>query len=301
MDVEQYQFDEAQKAAKVIREAQEAQVRQRYGLGVKIVLYVLAVGFLVISLIPIYLIISASFKTDLQIFAIPPVFVFKPILDNYRDALTGGTSNLPFVVNSLVASIGSTIIAVVFGAMAAYGLARFEFKGRSDLAFWILSTRMAPPIAFVVPMFMLIKSVGLLDTWWALIIMYTGMNLSFSVWILRGFFLDIPPELEESALVDGYTRFQVFTRIALPLVKPALAAVAVFSLIFSWNEFLFALILTQHHAKTIPVGIQGFSSSMGINWGPFMAVAFIAILPVMVFTFLMQRYLVRGLTFGAVK
>ncbi len=301
MDVEQYQFDEAQKAARVIREAQAAQIRQRYGLGVKILLYVLALGFLILSLIPIYLIISASFKTDLQIFAIPPVFVFTPILDNYRVALTGGTSNLPYVINSLVASIGSTIVAVVFGAMAAYGLARFEFKGRGDLAFWILTTRMAPPIAFVVPMFMLIKSVGLLDTWWALIIMYTGMNLSFAVWILRGFFLDIPPELEESALVDGYTRFQVFTRIALPLVKPALAAVAVFSLIFSWNEFLFALILTQHNAKTIPVGIQGFSNSMGINWGPFMAVAFIAILPVMVFTFLMQRYLVRGLTFGAVK
>jgi multiple sugar transport system permease protein len=160
---------------------------------------------------------------------------------------------------------------------------------------------MAPPIAFIVPMFVLIKNIGLLDTWWALVIMYTGMNLSFSVWILRGFFMDIPPELEESALVDGYTRWQVFTRIALPLVKPGLAAVAVFASIFSWNEFLFALILTQQNAKTIPIGIQGFSSSMGINWGPFMAVGFIAILPIMVFTFLMQKYLVRGLTFGAVK
>jgi multiple sugar transport system permease protein len=127
------------------------------------------------------------------------------------------------------------------------------------------------------------------------------MNLSFSVWILRGFFMDIPPELEESALVDGYTRFQVFTRIALPLVKPGLAAVAVFSSIFSWNEFLFAVILTQQTAKTIPVGIQGFSNSMGISWGPFMSVAFIAILPIMIFTFIMQGYLVRGLTFGAVK
>jgi len=301
MDVEQYQFEEAQKAQKLIREAQAAQIRQRYGIVTKIVFYAIALGFLILSLIPIYLIISASFKTDLQIFAIPPIFFFTPTLDNYRVALTGGTSQLPFVINSLVASIGSTIIALVFGSMAAYGIARFNFKGKNDLAFWILSTRMAPPIAFVVPMFVLIKSVGLLDTWWALIIMYTGMNLSFAVWILRGFFLDIPPELEESALVDGYTRLQVFTRIALPLVKPALAAVAVFSLIFSWNEFLFALILTQHNAKTIPVGIQGFSNSMGIDWGPFMAVAFIAILPVMIFTFIMQRYLVRGLTFGAVK
>ena len=301
MELEQYRFDELERAQKAIREAQVAQQRQRYGTVTKVILYGIALLFLLFSLFPIYLILSSSLKTDLQIFAIPPVFVFKPTLDNYREALTGGTSQLPYVINSLIVSILSTIVAVIFGSMAAYGLARFEFKGRKDLAFWILSTRMAPPIAFIVPMFVLIKTIGLLDTWWALVIMYTGMNLSFAVWILRGFFMDIPPELEESALVDGYTRLQVFTRIALPLVKPALAAVAVFSLIFSWNEFLFALILTQQNAKTIPVGIQGFSSSMGINWGPFMAVAFIAILPVMVFTFIMQRYLVRGLTFGAVK
>jgi multiple sugar transport system permease protein len=246
--------------------------------------------------------LTASLKTDLQIFARPPVFLFKPTFKNYHEVLlVGSLSQVRFMVNSLVATVLSTAIAVGFGAMAAYGLARFEFKGRKDLAFWILSTRMAPPIAFIVPMFVLIKSIGLLDTWWALVIMYTGMNLSFSVWILRGFFMDIPPELEESALVDGYTRWQVFTRIALPLVKPGLAAVAVFTSIFSWNEFLFALILTQQNAKTIPIGITGFSSSMGIHWGPFMAVGFIAILPILVFTFLMQRYLVRGLTFGAVK
>ena len=301
MEVEQDRFDEIQKAQETIREAQVVQQRQKYKTTTKIVLYAFALGFLFLSFVPIYLILSSSFKTDTQIFAIPPVFVFKPTLDNYRIALTGGTSQVPYLINSLVVSTVSTAIAVVFGAMAAYGLARFEFKGKKDLAFWILSTRMAPPIAFIVPMFVLIKSVGLLDTWWALIIMYTGMNLSFSIWILRGFFLDIPPELEESALLDGYTRLQVFTKIALPLVKPALAAVAVFSLIFSWNEFLFALILTQSHAKTIPVSIQGFSSSMGINWGPFLATAFIAILPIMIFTFIMQRYLVRGLTFGAVK
>ena len=301
MELEQYHFEEAEKARRAVREAQVAQQRQKYGVLTKIFLYAFALLFLLLSLIPIYLIVSSSFKTDTQIFAIPPVFIFNPTLDNYRIALTGGTSQVAYVINSLVVSIVSTIIAVIFGEMAAYGLSRFEFKGKNDLAFWILSTRMAPPIAFIVPMFVLIKSMGLLDTWWALIIMYTGMNLSFSIWILRGFFLDIPPELEESALVDGYTRLQVFTRIALPLVKPALAAVAVFSLIFSWNEFLFALILTQSHSKTIPVGIQGFSSSMGINWGPFMAVAFIAILPILIFTFIMQRYLVRGLTFGAVK
>jgi len=300
--VEQYKHEKMEHAARVIRESQLALQRQRYGIPTKIGLYVVALLFLGISLFPIYLILTASLKNDVQIFARPPVFLFTPTFKSYHDVLlVRSLSQVRFIANSLIATVLATAIAVAFGAMAAYGLARFEFKGRKDLAFWILSTRMAPPIAFIVPMFVLIKSIGLLDTWWALVIMYTGMNLSFSVWILRGFFMDIPPELEESALVDGYTRWQVFTRIALPLVKPGLAAVAVFASIFSWNEFLFALILTQQNAKTIPIGITGFSSSMGVHWGPFMAVGFIAILPILIFTFLMQKYLVRGLTFGAVK
>lgn len=300
--IEQSRIEDLETAKKAIRAAQLAAQRSKYGLGVKVVLYIIALGFLLVSLFPIYLIFASSLKTDIEIFARPPIFLFQPTLDNFRDVLlVPSLSQLPFIINSLICTILSTAIAVVFGAMAAYGLARFPFKGNRDLAFWMLSTRMAPPIAFIVPMFVLIKTIGLLDTWWALIIMYTGMNLSFAVWILRGFFMDIPPELEESALVDGYTRFQVFTRIALPLIKPGLAAVAVFTSIFSWNEFLFALILTQQTSKTIPVGIQGFSSSMGIHWGPFMAVGFLAVLPILVFTFIMQRYLVRGLTFGAVK
>ena len=300
--VEQYNLEEMEKAQKVIKESQLALQRQQYGTLTKVVLYVVAFTFLLLFLFPIYLIFTSSLKTDLEIFARPPVFLFTPTLKNYYDVLfVPSTSQLPFIVNSLIVTVLSTIVAVGFGAMAAYGVARYEFKGRRDLAFWILSTRMAPPIAFIVPMFVLIKAASLLDTYWALVIMYTGMNLSFSVWILRGFFMEIPPELEDSALVDGYTRWQVFTRIALPLVKPGLAAVAVFTSIFAWNEFLYALILTQQQAKTIPVGIQSFSSSMGYNWGPFMAVGFIAICPIMIFTFIMQGYLVRGLTFGAVK
>lgn len=264
-------------------------------------IYVAAIAFLAFSLFPIVLIFLTSLKTDVQIFAVPPVWIFQPTIQNYKDAFAGAWSQFPFLLNSLLVTVVSTAVAVTLGACAAYGLARFRFKGNQDLAFWILSTRMAPPIAFIVPMFVLIKKFGLLDTAWALIIMYTGMNLSFVVWILRGFFLEIPRELEESALVDGYTRFQVFTKIALPLAKPGLAAVAVFSAIFTWNEFLFALILTQQTAKTIPVGITGFSTAMGIRWGQFMAVGFVAILPILVFTFFLQKYLVRGLTFGAVK
>lgn len=289
---------EKKSQAEVLRQMEKGRTRQ---LITNIVLYAIALGFLFFSLFPILLIFLTSLKTDVQIFSETPVWIFTPTLQNYKDAFIGAWSQLPFLVNSLIITIISTTIAVVFGAMTAYGLARFEFKGNKDLSFWILSTRMAPPIAFIVPMFVLIKALGLLDTWWALIIMYTGINLSFCVWILRGFFLDIPIELEESALADGYTRWQVFTKIALPLVKPGLAAVAVFSSIFAWNEFLFALILTAQNSKTIPIGITGFSTAMGIRWGQFMAVGFVAILPVLVFTLLMQRYLVRGLTFGAVK
>lgn len=296
----------ASEAAFQAREAIEVRVgaRPRASAGVifsNSVRYLIAVAFLGFCLFPLVIIFLASIKNDVQIFAMPPVWIFEPTLQNYQDAFTGATSELPFLVNSLIVTMLSTALSVGLGAMAAYGLARFKFRGNRDLGFWILSTRMAPPIAFIIPMFVLIKAMGLLDTWWALIIMYTGMNLSFAIWILRGFFLDIPRELEESALIDGYTRLQVFYRIALPLAKPGLAAVAVFSAIFSWNEFLFALILTQQNAKTIPVGITGFSTGMGIRWGEFMAVGFVAILPILFFTFILQRYLVRGLTFGAVK
>jgi multiple sugar transport system permease protein len=285
----------------VAEAAWPAEPARRGNILLNTVLYIVALGFLAFSLFPILLIFLTSLKTDVQTFAVPPVFIFTPTLQNYKDAFIGSWSQFPFVINSLIVTFVSTAISVGFGAMAAYGLARFKFRGSRDLAFWILSTRMAPPIAFIVPMFALMTALRLLDTYWALIIMYTGMNLSFAVWILRGFFLDIPRELEESALVDGYTRWQVFTRIALPLVKPGLAAVAVLSSIFAWNEFLFALILTQQNAKTISIGITGFSTSMGIRWGQFMAVGFVAILPILVFTFILQRYLVRGLTFGAVK
>ena len=156
-------------------------------------------------------------------------------------------------------------------------------------------------MAFVVPIYIMVQRAGLLDTHIALILIYTAMNLSLVVWILRGFFAEIPIEIEEAALVDGYSRLQIFWRVALPLVRPGIVSMAILSAIFSWNEFLYAMVLTQSRAATLPVYLAGFSSSMGLAWGEYMAVGTMAVLPILVFTFALQKHLVRGLTFGAVK
>lgn len=276
--------------------------------------YVAALLFIVFCLGPILFMVLASIKTDVDIFDPDKLFTFQPISANYLEVLTGstgadqaagsymGASTGPkALLASALVTVASTTFALVFGGAAAYGLARYRFKGNRDLAFFILSTRMAPPIAFVVPMYLLFKALNLLDTYFVLIIVYTGMNVSFVVWLLRGFFLEIPIELEESALLDGYGRLAVFLRIALPLAKPGIIAAGIFSAIFAWNEFLFAAILTADNVRTLPVAITGFSTSMGIRWGAFMATAAVAILPIFVLTIVLQRHLVRGLTFGAVK
>jgi multiple sugar transport system permease protein len=213
----------------------------------------------------------------------------------------GGRGVGHYLMNSLLVTITSTALAVFLGAMAAYGLARFRFPGNRNIAFFILSTRFAPPVGFIVPIYLMVQKSGLLDEPIALIIVYTSMNLSLVTWLLRGFFLEIPIEIEEAALVDGYTRWQIFLRVALPLVRPGLAATAILSAIFSWNEFLFASIIAPGNAATIPVYLSGFSASMNIDWAEYMAVGTMAVVPIMIFTLMLQRHLVRGLTFGAVR
>jgi multiple sugar transport system permease protein len=266
-------------------------------------LYLAAFVFVCFVLFPLYMIVTTSLKTDQEAFAWPPIWIFRPTWQSYYNALFvfGGRGAVRYLFNSLVCTLASSALAVLIGAMAAYGLARFRFRGNRDIAFYILSTRFAPPVGFVVPIYLMVQRSGLLDSQLALIIVYTSMNLSFVTWILRGFFIEIPIEIEEAALVDGYTRWQVFLRVALPLVRPGLAATAILSAIFSWNEFLFASILAPGDAATIPVYLSGFSASMNIDWGEYMAVGTMAVLPIAVVTLLLQRYLVRGLTFGAVR
>jgi multiple sugar transport system permease protein len=266
-------------------------------------IYLAAAAFVGFAMFPLYMMITTSLKTDQQTFAWPPVWAFRPTLESYYDILFvfGGAGALKYLLNSLIVTLVSSGLAVFLGAMAAYGLARFRFRGNKDIAFFILSTRYAPPIGFIVPIYLMTQRSGLLDTQIALIIVYTSMNLSLVIWVLRGFFLDIPIEIEEAALVDGYTRWQIFLRVALPLVRPGLAATGILAAIFSWNEFLFASILAPGKAATIPVYLAGFSASMNINWAAYMAVGTLAVLPIMIFTLVLQRHLVRGLTFGAVR
>ena len=265
--------------------------------------YLVVAIFTGFCLFPFYVIVTTALKTETAIFAWPPVWNFKPTLQSFYNALFvfGGRSAISYLINSVIISAVSTFLAVVLGAMAAYGFARFSFAGKRHLAFWILSTRFAPPVAFVVPIYLMVQKAGMLDSHIALILIYTAMNLSLVIWILRGFFSEIPIEIEEAALVDGYSRLQIFWRVALPLVRPGIVSTAILSAIFSWNEFLYAMVLTQSKAATLPVYLAGFSNSMGLAWGEYMAVGTMAVLPILVFTFALQKHLVRGLTFGAVK
>ena len=266
-------------------------------------LYFAAALFVGFALFPLYMMFTTSIKTDQETFAWPPIWVFTPTFNSYYNALFlfGGRSVDHYLVNSVFVTLASSALAVFLGAMAAYGLARFRFRGNRDIAFFILSTRFAPPVGFIVPIYLMVQRSGLLDNQLALVIIYTSMNLSFVTWVLRGFFLDIPIEIEEAALVDGYSRWQIFLRVALPLVRPGLAATAILSVIFSWNEFLFASIVAPGNAATLPVYLAGFSASMNIDWAEYMAVGTMAVLPIMIFTLVLKRHLVRGLTFGAVR
>ena len=207
-----------------------------------------------------------------------------------------------FLVNSVIISVGSSILAVMIGSLAAYALGRFRFKGNRDIAFWILTTRMAPAVAVIIPMFIMYRSFfHLYNTYTGMILVYLVFNLPFAVWMLRGFFAEIPTEIEEAAFVDGCSRLAAFWHVILPLVAPGMAASTIFCVIMSWNEFLFALILTADKTKTLPVAATTFVGSMGVQWGELCASGTVIMIPLLVFALLMQRHLVRGLTLGAVK
>ncbi|HET6979478.1 MAG TPA: carbohydrate ABC transporter permease [Pyrinomonadaceae bacterium] len=266
--------------------------------------YLLLIVALLFALAPVYWMLTISFKTEVEQFAVPPPwFVFTPTLNHYHDAfVTRGFGN--YLLNSAIVAVTSTACALVIGTLAAYALARFQLPWRLNrrLSLWILSTRMFPAIVTAVPLFLMMRDVQLLNTRLALIIVYTGFNLPFVVWMMRGFFADLPRDLEEAALVDGDSRMGALIRIVLPLVTPGLAATAVFCLIVSWNEFLFALVLTQTDASTtLPVGIAGSVTQFEIKWGVMSAAATVAVVPILVFALSLQKYLVRGLSMGAVK
>jgi multiple sugar transport system permease protein len=266
--------------------------------------YLVLAASVLCALLPIYWMVTISLKTEVDQFAVPPKWVrFVPTLAHYQNAF-GERSFGQYLLTSAVVAVAATACALVIGTLAAYGLARFRWPRRMNtrLSLWILSTRMFPPIVTAVPLFLLMRDLWLLDTTAALIIAYTGFNLPFVVWMMRGYFLELPRELEEAALVDGDSRLGALWRVMLPLAAPGLAATAVFCLIVCWNEFLFALILTQTDAAmTLPVGIAGRVTQYEIEWGVMSAAGAVAMIPIMVFALSVQRYLVRGLSLGAVK
>ena len=215
----------------------------------------------------------------------------------------GGSKYFHQLLNSLIVGVGSTILAVGLGTFAAYAFSRFKIAGKEDLLFFILSTRMLPPVVVVIPIYLMYSALGLRDTHAGLILLYTTFNVSFAVWLMKGFIDEIPKEYEDAALVDGYTRFQTFIKVVLPQSVTGIAATAVFCLITAWNEFAFALVLTEVGGKavTAPPSITSATGSGGVDWGKIAAATFVFLLPVALFTFLMRKHLLRGVTFGAVK
>ena len=215
----------------------------------------------------------------------------------------GGSKYFHQLLNSIIVGVGSTGLAVGLGTFTAYAFSRFKVAGKEDLLFFILSTRMLPPVVVVIPIYLMYSALGLRDTHLGLILLYTTFNVSFAVWLMKGFIDEIPKEYEDAALVDGYTRFQTFLKVVLPQSVTGIAATAVFCLITAWNEFTFALLLTDPGGKavTAPPSITSATGSGGLEWGKIAAATFVFLIPVAIFTFLMRTHLLRGVTFGAVK
>lgn len=251
------------------------------------------------ALFPIAWALSTSFKTIGEYYSYPPVWIpHSPTLANYKYIIY--TAGLGYLKNSLIISSFNTLLVLAISIPAAYGIARFRI-GAGNLSFWILSQRMFPPIAVIIPLFILLKLLGLIDTYLALITVYCTFNIAFSVWLLIGFFEEFPKDIEEAAMVDGCSRVKAVTKVVLPLIAPGIVVTAIFCFIFSWNEFMFALILTREAAKTVTVQLSAFQSPTKIMWGEMSALVIIAVVPILILALSVQKYLVRGLTLGAVK
>lgn len=276
---------------------------------IRAIKYVLIAIITGVWFFPIYWLVVTSFKTRLDMFEIPPKWIFKPIIDNYIDVfwerrygLTPGLTEFPkFLFNSFFISLSSVALAVLIGMMAAYSFSRFNVKGKDTWLFFILTTRMLPPIAVLIPIYVMYRGLGLINTYVGLIALYVMFNMAFAVWMMKGFFDEIPVEMEEAAMVDGYSRMGAFWKATLPQALTGIAATAVFCLITAWNEFMFAYVLSGFDTRTVPVALARIRGESGINWGTITSMEVIYILPVIIFTFFLQKYLLRGITFGTVR
>lgn len=265
---------------------------------VAIVTGIVAAVLIAVYLSPIVWLVLTSFKDRLDIFSSAPTLIFTPTLENYIEAFVekGFTDNL---VNSAVVGVISTVIALVVGVPAAYSLSRIS-KGEGFMMA-LLAARLLPAMVLAVPLFVLASSLGMRDTYFALIAAHLTFALPFTVWMMRGFFLAVPTSLDEAARLDGCGEWGTFGRVILPIVRPGLAATAIFCLINSWNEFLFALVLTGRHTQTLPVAIPSLITPIGTSWGQVAAVGTVTILPVLIIAFIVQKHIVAGMTGGAIS
>ena len=260
--------------------------------------------WLAISMVPIVFMITTSIKPAGLANTIPPVWGFVPTFENYAAVLNPSDGSQGFgqlLMNSAIVSLGSTALALVLAIPAAYALSMRSFRARKGLSNWILSTYMFPPIVAVVPIFLIVGRIGLMDTYIALIIPYAAFNLPIVIWILRTTIIRLPFELQEAAAVDGASSWTTLTRVIWPLLIPSAATAAVLTIVLTWNEFLFALTLTRSGAKTAPVGLQQFTGLYGTDWGNITAAAMLTAAPILVLMVLLRRQMVSGLSFGAVK
>ena len=303
------------------------------GRAAKWIAGVLVVVYALVSMIPLFWIFITGFKTPPDSIAYPPKIVFSPSLEGYVNLFTtrtrqtpeyiaslppadtwydklvrsrnmviaGPSKYIPRYINSLIIGFGSTFLAVFLGTIAAYAFSRFRIPLKDDLLFFILSTRMMPPIAVAIPIYLMYRAIGLIDTHLGMILLYTAVNLSLSVWLLKGFMDEIPREYEEAAMVDGYTRLQAFWKVVLPQASTGIAATAIFCLIFSWNEYAFAVLLTSGEAQTMPPFIPFIIGEGGQDWPAVAAATTLFVIPIVLFTILLRRHLLRGITFGAVR
>ena len=267
---------------------------------IRVFIHLLIILMCLWSLFPIYWLVITGFKTDADVVTSPPIFFPREVTLEHFYGIIHNLLN-PALINIFFIDIVSTAFAVALGALAGFGFSRLRFKGRGSLLFWVISTRMFPPIVVVIPYFFLLYKFNLIDTLLGMIIVHLAMNIPFSIWIMKNYFDDLPKEIEEAAAIDGCSMFQSFLKISLPLSKSGIIACTVISIIFSWNEFLFALILTRKSAVTAPLVLSALESTVGISWGGMRALSIFIIFPLMILYFIIQRHLVRGLTLGAIK
>jgi ABC-type sugar transport system, permease component len=274
-----------------------------YKLKIKIIngsLNILTGIIVLVSLFPLYWLISTSMKSKAEAFAMPPKWLFMPDFTNYSGLLEN-VSFLESLKNSLVISVSATILAVMLGVMAGYALARNNSRSGNAMGIGIILARMIPPMGIIIPFYMIFNYLSLTDRYVSVILIYLTTVLPFVTWLMMGFFQGVPAEIEEAALIDGCGRIGTFLRICLPVVKPGIATCAMFAFMMSWNEYFYAVIMTGNSTKTAPIYIQSFVSSSGTNWGSLCAASVLVVLPILIFTIFCQRSLVRGLMGGAVK